>query len=79
VPKTLDAARAWVTWLGGEPGAVRQERASRYAMWGEIDFRSSVFAPFADPRFGDFTKIHVWAYRAIDPAASAGSARAGPV
>ena len=73
VPKTLDAARAWVTWLGGEPGAVRQERASRYAMWGEIDFRSSVFAPFADPRFGDFTKIHVWAYRAIDPAALPGA------
>jgi len=27
-----------------------------------------LFAPFADPRFSDFTKIHFWKHRRIDPA-----------
>jgi hypothetical protein len=37
-----------------------------YAMIGEIDFRHPLFAPFADPRYSDFTKIHFWKYRRID-------------
>jgi hypothetical protein len=37
-----------------------------YAMLAEIDFRHPLFAPFADPRFSDFTKIHFWKYRKID-------------
>ena len=40
-----------------------------YAMLGEIDFRHPLFAPFADVRFSDFTKIHFWKYRRIDAAA----------
>jgi hypothetical protein len=39
---------------------------STYAMLGEIDFRHPLFAPFADPRFSDFTKIHFWKYRRVD-------------
>ena len=38
-------------------------------MLGELDFRHPLFAPFADPRYSDFTKIHFWKYRRIDPAA----------
>lgn len=37
-----------------------------YAMLSEIDFGHRIFAPFADPRFGDFTKIHFWKHRRID-------------
>src|SRR5260221_12580748 len=37
-----------------------------YAMLAEIDFRHPLFAPFADPRFSDFTKIHFWKYRRLD-------------
>lgn len=40
-----------------------------YAMLGEIDFRHPLFAPFADPRYSDFTKIHFWKYRRMDAAA----------
>ena len=39
-----------------------------YAMLGEIDFRHPLFAPFADPRFSDFTKIHFWKHRRLDTA-----------
>jgi hypothetical protein len=37
-------------------------------MLAEIDFRHPVFAPFVDPRFSDFTKIHFWKHRRLDPA-----------
>jgi hypothetical protein len=45
-----------------------------YAMLAQIDFRHPFFAPFADPRFSDFTKIHFWRYRRFD-AATLGDAR----
>lgn len=38
---------------------------SRYALLGEIDFQHPLFAPFADPRFSDFTKIHFWKHRRL--------------
>ena len=38
----------------------------RYAMLGEIKFDHPLFAPFADPRFSDFTKIHFWKHRRIE-------------
>ena len=40
-----------------------------YAILGEIDFRHPLFAPFADPRFNDFSKIHFWKYRRLDAGA----------
>ena len=36
-----------------------------YAMLGRIDFQHPLFAPFADPRFSDFTKIHFWKHRRL--------------
>jgi len=42
-------------------------------MFGEIDFQHPLFAPFADPRFSDFTKIHIWKYRKLDAAAIPGA------
>lgn len=32
-------------------------------MFGQIDFQHPLFAPFADPRYSDFTKIHFWKHR----------------
>ncbi|MEQ1860277.1 MAG: BatA domain-containing protein [Chthoniobacteraceae bacterium] len=37
-----------------------------YAMLAQIDFTHPLFAPFADPRFSDFTKIHFWHHRRLD-------------
>jgi len=36
-----------------------------YAMIEQIDFTHPIFAPFAEPRFSDFTKIHFWKLRQI--------------
>lgn len=59
--------------LGSDPMAAREISTSRYAMFGEIQFDHPLFAPFADPRFSDFTKIHFWKYRQIDPGQISGA------
>ncbi len=41
---------------------LEEGRPNNYALLGQIDFRHPLFAPFADPRFSDFTKIHFWKY-----------------
>jgi len=46
---------------------------SRYAMLAEIDFSHPLFAPFADPRFSDFTKIHFWKYTRFDASTISGA------
>jgi Aerotolerance regulator N-terminal/von Willebrand factor type A domain len=57
-----DAGRlAGVDGLGAEEATV-----ANYAMFGQIDFEHPLFAPFSDPRFNDFTKIHFWKYRRLD-------------
>ena len=43
-----------------------EARVKQYAMLGEIDFEHPLFAPFADPRFSDFTKIRFWKYRKLE-------------
>src|SRR5207249_4464156 len=48
-------------------------RVTTYAMLAEIDFRHPLLAPFADPRYSDFTKIHFWKYRRLDAAAISGA------
>ncbi len=45
--------------------ASTEVQPSDYAMFGDIDFRHPLFAPFADPHFSDFTKIHIWKYRRL--------------
>lgn len=43
--------------------------AERFALLGELDFRHPLLAPFADPRFSDFSKIRFWRHRRLDAAA----------
>ena len=58
---------------GTSPVALSESKAGGYAMLGEIDFRHPLFAPFADPRFSDFSKIRFWRYRRVDAAALPGA------
>ena len=55
------------TLLGLDHLVLQEAHPNQYAMLAEIDFRHPLFAPFADPRFSDFTKIHFWHYRRLDP------------
>ncbi len=66
VPRNAEAGATLGTLLGREGMGVSEMRPSNYAMFAEIDFQHPLFAPFADPRFSDFTKIHIWKYRKFD-------------
>ncbi|HEX5446442.1 MAG TPA: hypothetical protein VFW87_21670, partial [Pirellulales bacterium] len=49
-----------------------------YQLLGEIDFTHPLFSLFADPRYGDFTKIHFWRWQAVtlrEPATTRAVAR----
>ncbi len=65
---------ATVAALLGVPGVPFEEAAVKdYAMLVDLDFSHPLFAPFADPRFSDFTKIHVWKHRVADLSAVNGA------
>jgi hypothetical protein len=49
--------------LAGVAGIEMSEASGDYALLGEIDFTHPLFAPFADPRFSDFSRIHFWNHR----------------
>ncbi len=52
--------------LTGAPDVRATEATvANYAMIGQMDFTHPLFAPFADPRFGDFTKIRFWKHRKL--------------
>jgi hypothetical protein len=53
---------------GRDPVRLEEGRPASYAMLAEIDFKHPLFAPFADPRYSDFTKIHFWKFRKFDAA-----------
>ena len=60
------SAQALASLLGAAGFTADEARGRDYAMLAEIDFQHPLFAPFADPRFSDFTKIHFWKHRRID-------------
>ena len=65
-PKSAALAPMLASILGAPQLTMEEVKPPNYAMLGEIDFRDPLFAPFADPRFSDFTKIHFWKYRRLN-------------
>jgi hypothetical protein len=64
-PRSAASAATLGRLLGLEGLALDEVQPPDYAMFGDIDFRHPLFAPFADPHFSDFTKIHIWKYRRL--------------
>jgi hypothetical protein len=50
----------------GHPLQASEGVVKGYGMLEQIDFTHPIFAPFAEPRFSDFTKIHFWKMRRIE-------------
>lgn len=69
------AAPTLASLAGISADAVKLEdiKPATYGMLSEINFQHPLFAPFADPRFSDFTKIRFWKYTKFDAAALPGS------
>jgi len=64
-PQLAATVNALAGGSANQPLAMEEGRPATYAMFGEIDFQHPLFAPFSDPRFSDFTKIHIWKYRKL--------------
>ncbi len=66
VTKNADGARSLGRLAEIENLAVTEATGAGYSLLGQIDFEHPLFAPFADPRYSDFTKVHFWKHRQLD-------------
>jgi hypothetical protein len=57
--------------IGGFPEPQMAEASGNFALFGEVDFAHPLFAPFADPRYSDFTHVHFWKHRRWEPPSGA--------
>ncbi|MBI1841936.1 MAG: BatA domain-containing protein [Verrucomicrobia bacterium] len=60
------AAPGLAALLGVAEIKVQEAPKRNFSLLAQVDYQSPLFAPFADARFGDFTKIHFWKHRQID-------------
>ncbi|HEY7118953.1 MAG TPA: BatA domain-containing protein [Tepidisphaeraceae bacterium] len=58
-------AKSLLQLLGTGDVKVEEATGKDYALIGHVDTEHPLFAPFADARFGDFTKIHFWKHRRL--------------
>jgi len=61
---TNAAAAATLGALLGTPVEAAEDAAA-FSLLGEIDFTHPLFAPFAEPKFSDFSRIHFWKHRVL--------------
>ena len=66
-----DQSAASLATLTGLPAMTITEATGDYALFGNIDFTHPLFAPFAGPRFSDFTHIYFWKHRRLEIPADA--------
>lgn len=62
---SIDSATVLAKILGKRPEPATESAASGHARFGEINFESPVFAPFADARYSDFSAIRIWRHRIL--------------
>jgi len=66
VLKSTDAVKTIAQLMGIETIDSQEADVSTYAMLNRIEYKHPLLAPFSEPRFGDFTKIHFWKHRRIN-------------
>ncbi len=59
------ASAAGLDRLLGVESIEVHEATGEFALINRVDMAHPLFAPFADTRFSDFTKIHFWKHRAV--------------
>lgn len=55
------------------PIPLKEEKPKDFSLLTQLDFEHPLLAPFGDPRFSDFTKIHFWKHRRLDEGRLPGS------
>jgi hypothetical protein len=66
VLRAADDAATLAAMAGVPELTAAEAEVSDYAMLSDMDFSHPVFAPFADPRFSDFTSLRFWRHRRVD-------------
>jgi len=66
VMKSPDAAKTIAELAGIETIESQEADVGTYSMLNRIEFKHPLLAPFSEPRFGDFTKIHFWKHRRVN-------------
>jgi hypothetical protein len=64
--KSPDSVKTIAALTGIETIDSQEAEVDTYAMLNRIEYKHPLLAPFSEPRFGDFTKIHFWKYRKIN-------------
>jgi hypothetical protein len=75
VMKDVGASKSVARMMGVDELKVDEASGADFALISRVETDHPLFAPFADPRFGDFTKIHFWKHRRVKLDAPAASAR----
>ncbi|MGB7160925.1 MAG: BatA domain-containing protein [Tepidisphaeraceae bacterium] len=65
VLKDATASSGLAALLKSDAVKVEEAEAGKYALISRVAVDHPLFAPFADPRFGDFTKIHFWKHHRV--------------
>jgi hypothetical protein len=66
VVKDLSAGSGLARLMNYPALTVEEAGARDFVLIGRVKFDHPLFAPFADPRFADFTKIHFWKHRRVN-------------
>lgn len=66
VLRNISSAPTLAALAGLESVPAEEASEGRHALLGHVDLEHPLFAPFADPRYSDFTKIHFWKHRRLD-------------
>jgi hypothetical protein len=66
VPAEQEAATSLPIFFDDvEVKGAEKVRDDHYLLLGDINFSHPLFAPFASPRYSDFTKVHFWKHRPL--------------
>jgi hypothetical protein len=66
LPLRTPADASAISSLAGAPASATEAAPRNFALLGRIEFEDPLLAPFSDPRFSDFTKIHFWKHRTLN-------------
>jgi len=66
VIKSTEVAKTIAQLTGIQNIESHEADIDTYSMLSRIEYKHPLLAPFSEPRFGDFTRIHFWKHRRIN-------------
>jgi hypothetical protein len=73
VLKDVSLSGTLTALAASDPIPLSEAVVNKYALLSQLDFEHLLLVPFNEPRFSDFTKIHFWKHRTLEPARLSGA------